>query len=75
MLAHRSKVWWLEVEMLGVIPEEGAWGAALATSGAAASIMAYCKSNTEHYLLLVSFSFFVKVKILFEFLLVSENRY
>ena len=29
MLAHRSKVWWLEVEMLGVIPEEGAWGAAV----------------------------------------------
>lgn len=54
-------------------PREGAWGALRLPGVLAGPIAAHYKMNVEPYFCFLLF--FLKVKILFGFLLVNENRY
>lgn len=45
---HRSKLWWLDAEMLSVLPGERVWWHR-SFQVPAAPITAHCKTNTEHY--------------------------
>lgn len=58
--------------MWSIVPREGAWGATLTAWGAAASTMTVAKHDECYFLLS---PVLVKVKILFGFLSIRENRY
>lgn len=69
---HSSKLWQFDAEMLSVFPGKELDGAAFA-----AWITAYGKRNAifTFPLIFLFFFLFIKVKMLFEFLLVGENGY
>lgn len=72
MLTASSKLWRPEAEMLGAVPAEGAWRRQSCFSGWVLPLRGLAARGTLDALF--SFDFFVKSKILFKFLSVSENE-
>lgn len=70
---HSSKLWWLDAEILRVIPGKEIVSTTLAALGVHCSTISGCKTNVEHDF---CFSlFFHNTIILFIFLSVNENSY
>ena len=59
--------------MLRVFSGKKLGGASIAAWGELCFCNGHCKTNIQYYILFLPF--FIKVKILFRFLLVSNNRY
>ena len=67
MLRQSSQLWLPDAEMRSVIIRKGFDGSTLTAWSTRCFCNGYCKTNTI-------FTFFMKVKILFGLLLVSENK-
>lgn len=70
---HNSKLWWLDAEVLSVVPGKECGGVALAAGVRAVSTTAHCKTNAEWYFSFVSI--FSKSENPVRFLWLSKTRY